>query len=131
MSELSELLAFELDGKEYKASRIRIADLGMIREAIRKERRAAALGSVPAVMGVLMAQPVTSEEVWDYLLSAGGTLLLLHKCVSRVSSEFTEAMAERMVLEEHEFVNRLLVESHLLNPTAVETPSSTPLSPSE
>ncbi len=130
MDASTDLLTFELDGKEYKATRIRIADQGAVRDAIRTERRCAAVGCAPAVLGVLLAQPIASAEVWDYALSAAGILLLLHRCVSRVSNEFTEAMAERMVLEEHEFVNRLLIESHLINPICAETPSSTTSSPS-
>ena len=131
MDALTDLLSFELDGKEHKATRIRIADQGAVRDAIRAERRRAAVGSPPATMGVLLAQPVTSDEVWDYILSTGGTLLLLYRCVSRANSEFTEAMAERMVVEDHEFVFRLFVESRVLNPTSGAKQPSIPSYPSE
>jgi len=117
MSDLQEMLSFELDGKQRKAQRVRISDIGAVREAIRYERRQAALGVSPEAMGVLLAQPVKESELWDYIMSATGTALLLFNCVNRVDQTFTREMAEKMVMEGHEFVMRLFVESHLINPT--------------
>ena len=125
MSDLAEFLEFKLDDKSWKCTRVQISDFGAVREAIRLERvQCAAMRSAPEVQGVLMAQPIKQEEVWDFITSAVGSALVLYNCVCRANQTFTPKMAEQMVMEGHEFVNRLFVESHLLNPPEEEPISS-------
>lgn len=122
---MAEFLGFELSGLPWKSTRVRISDLGAIREAIRRERRQCAMGADPSVQGVLMAQPISEAELWEYMLGAAGSAMILYNCVSRANQTFTEEMAERMVLEGHEFVQRLFVESRVLNPTLPDNSSAT------
>jgi len=129
MSEITEFLAFEFDGKPRKAQRVRISDLGSAREAIRMERRTCASGLAPEALGVLMGQPVKEAELWDYIMSAAGSALLLFNCVNRVDRSFTQEMADEMIMTNHEFVMRLFAESHLVNPPEPKD-SFTPSSPS-
>ena len=123
MNKTAAFLDFKFVGKDWKSSRVAISDLGAIREAIRYERRQCAMGTAPEALGVLMAQPVTDKEVWDYISAALGSALILFNCVSRANQEFTKPMAEAMVMENHEFVLRLFQESHLVNPTTPPTSS--------
>jgi len=120
----AEFISFELDGTEWKSTRVCISDLGAIRETIRMERRQCARGSAPEVQGILMAQPITTSEVWDYALGAPGSALILFNCVHRANQTFEKSTADRMVMEGHEFVQRLFVESRLLDPTSAPKSSS-------
>ena len=121
MNNTAEFLAFEFAGKARKATRVRISDMGAVREEIRRERRVCATGTSPEALGILMAQPISDGEVWDYTMGACGRALLLHLCASRADQSFTKALADQMVMENHEFVDRLFVESHVINPTPPQT----------
>jgi len=123
-NDLAEFLVFEVDGKSWNSTRAYISDLGAAREAIRMERRQCASGTTPAVQGVLMAQPISESEMWEYIWGAVGSALVLHLCVSRANQTFTQAMADEMVMTDHEFVHRLYVESRLLNPPGLPDSSS-------
>jgi len=123
MSELQEFLAFEFEGTQRNAQRIRISDIGAVRDAIRMERRRCASGLGPDSLGVLAAQPLMEKELWDYVMGAAGTALLLFQAANRVDKTFTRLMAETMVMTKHEFVLRLFEESHLINPTKPSTSS--------
>jgi len=112
------LLTFDHDGVERRSRCVNVSDYSAIREAIRRDRMRA-LPAAPSaeVVAMTVSIPVLSAELSDFMLSVEGQVLLLFRCVQAMDQRFTLEMAEAMVWAEDPFVQRLLVESKVINPT--------------
>lgn len=126
----TELLTFKYDDKERRCRRINLGDYAATRERIRRERMDA-LGQRPdpAVIAATAAQPVTQIELFDRMLDTQGQAFLLYRCAHEVDETFTDVEAEAMVLDSDPFVQRLYLESKIIEADPTESTPSSKTSP--
>lgn len=127
----TELLTFSHNHVERKARRVNIGDYKASREAIRRERLASViLLASPEVNARTAAQPISGDELFDWMFSPVGLSALVYRCVGETDQTFTQEEADIMVMEDDPFVMRLLIESKVLvkkaDPTPVDSPPSKP-----
>lgn len=112
----------EIDGKEVRL--VNISDWAAIREFIRKDRlKALGPHAGAEVYGHTAAQPVSSSEIHEFMLSAEGATILLQRC-----GEFTAEEAYEIVMDSPEDLTEWYLASGLIGGED-EQPDPTKTSP--
>jgi len=110
-------ITFEHQGKEYKCRRITVGDYSAIRERIRRDRLAAVPpGASPEITAIVIARPVTNDEISDYMISTEGQAMLLGRCIKHYDQTATQQMVDELVMSNDPVVIRLYRESGVLPP---------------
>ena len=110
-----DFLTFKFEDKEYKSRRINLSDYSASRERIRRERLGVVpQGSKPEVMALVIAQPISSAELMDWMMGIEGQAFVLYRCLHSVDEGVGHPEVERMVFEDDPFVLRLYVESKVV-----------------